>query len=46
MLAEADRHQIPIIPNIEISETIRLVMETIADRLDQEYSGAPEVVFA
>ena len=46
LLAEADRHQIPIIPNVEISETVRLVMETIADRLAQEYNGTPEVVFA
>ncbi len=46
LLAEADRHQIPIIPNVEISETVRLVMETIADRLAQEYTGTPEVVFA
>ena len=45
-LAEADRHQIPIIPNVELSETIRLVMETIADRLAREYTGTPEVVFA
>ena len=46
LLEEADRHQIPIIPNVDPEETIRLVMETIADHLAREYTGTPETVFA
>ena len=46
LLGEADRHQIPIIPNVNQEETIRLVMETIADYLAREYTGTPETIFA
>ncbi len=46
LLEEADRLQIPIIPNVAQEETIRLVMETISDYLAREYTGTPETVFA
>jgi len=46
LLDEADRHQIPIIPIINQEETIRLVMETIADYLAREYTGTTETIFA
>lgn len=46
LLEEADRLQIPIIPNVDQQETVRLVMETIADSLAEEYSGTPKTVFA
>lgn len=46
LLSEADRHQIPIIPNVERQESIRLIMETISEYLAREYTGTPERVFA
>ena len=46
LLEEADRRQIPIIPNVKQEETIRLVLENIADYLAREYTGTPETVFA
>jgi len=46
LLAEADRHQLSIIPNVERPETIRLVMETITEYLAREFKGKPKTVFA
>ncbi len=46
LLSEADHHDIPIIPNVDLQETIRLVMETISEHLLPEYSGKPSAVFA
>lgn len=45
LLAEADRHDIPIIPNLDVQETTRLVMETISEILATKYSGKPKNVF-
>ncbi len=39
MLAEADRYDIPVVPNDEQEETIKLVMDEISDALTEEYSG-------
>jgi 2-phosphoglycerate kinase len=39
LLNEADRHDIPIIPNVKPEETIQLVMDTIVDRLSSEFEG-------
>lgn len=45
LLSEADRYQVPIIPNDDQEETIRLVMENIMEVLVREYRGRPEDVF-
>lgn len=46
LLEEADRHHIPILPNVELQETTRLVMETISAHLARHFSGDPDAVFA
>lgn len=40
LLAEADRHTIPVVPNDDREETIKLVMEVIADVLTGEFQNA------
>ncbi len=45
LVSEANSHQIPIIPNVDIPETIQLVMDTIAERLLKEYPVSPEDIF-
>ena len=39
LLGEADRHEIPIIPNDEQEDTIKLVMDQIAEAVLEEFSG-------
>ncbi len=44
LLSEADRYQVPIIPNDDQEETIRTIMENIMAVLVKEYRGDPEEV--
>ena len=46
LLAEADRHDIPILPNVDLTETTRLAMETISEYLAREFTTEPAEVFA
>lgn len=46
LLMEADKYQVPIIPNEDEEETIQVIMETISDKLEQEFSANPEKAFA
>lgn len=46
LITEADRHQVSIIPNTNDEEdTLRLVMDTIAEILSQEFPGDPKTLF-
>lgn len=45
LLNEAERHSIPIIPNIDEDETIQEVMNTISAVLQSEYDGDPKKAF-
>ena len=46
LIAEADRYHIPIIPNTNNEEdTLRLMMDTIAETLSQEFPGDPKKIF-
>lgn len=45
LLAEADRHSIPIIPNVVEEETIQEVMNAISDVLETRYDGNPKRAF-
>lgn len=46
LLEEADLHDIALLPNVELRETIRLAMETISEYLTAEFTGKPKNVFA
>ena len=46
LLADADRHDIAILPNVDLSETIRLALETISEHLAEAFTGKPKEVFA
>ncbi|MEZ4698454.1 MAG: ATP cone domain-containing protein [Rhodothermales bacterium] len=45
LLSEADRHSIPIIPNVDEDETIQEVMSTISAVLETRYDGDPKKAF-
>ena len=45
MLAEADRYDIPVVPNDDKEETIKLVMDEIADAMSAEFPGDEEKAF-
>lgn len=45
LLAEADRYDVSVVPNDDKEETIKLVMDEIADAISAEYSGDEENVF-
>ena len=46
LLEEADLHDIPLLPNVELREAIRLAMETISEYLAAEFTGKPKHVFS
>ncbi len=45
LLAEADRNDIPVVPNEDKDETIKLVMDEIADAMSAEFPGDEEKAF-
>ncbi len=45
LLSEADRHDVPIIPNDDQEETIKLVMDQIAESVMAEFSGSETEFF-
>ena len=45
MLTEADRYEIPVVPNDDKEETIKLVMDEIADAMSSEFPGDEEKAF-
>ncbi len=45
LLAEADRYDIPVVPNEDKEETIKLVMDEIADAVTSQFSGDEKSVF-
>ncbi len=45
LLAEADRYDIPVVPNEDKEETIKLVMDEIADTVTSQFSGDEKSVF-
>ena len=46
LLSEADQYDIPILPNVDLRETIRLTMELISEHLAREFEIQPGEVFA
>ena len=45
LLNEADRHSVPIIPNVDEDETVQEVMNTISAVLESRYDGDPKKAF-
>lgn len=45
MLSEADRLQVPIVPNVELDRTVQEVVEIVMKALSAEFTGTPEDVF-
>jgi len=44
LLSEAENHQVPIIPNEDQEEAIRLIMDAIFDALSRVYTGDPRIL--
>ena len=45
LASEAERHNVPVIPNVDVQETIQLVMAEIAERLLKIYTVTAEELF-
>ena len=45
MLSEADRLQVPIVPNVELDRTVQEVLAIVIKALAAEFTGTPEEVF-
>lgn len=45
LLDEAERYDVPIIPNVDEQEAVRLFLEAVSERLTRRYKGSPKSLF-
>ncbi len=46
LLDEAERYDVPIIPNVNEQEAVRLLLEAVSERLAKRFKGTPKNAFA